>query len=482
MPGFAWEEALGHFSRGLAAKGEPSTGDRPASDVEAAELLTGLGRAQAATLPRNRIPEAITTLKRAFDYYANVGDLSQVVSIAEQYLPPMTGINTEMAQIVGRALELVPPDSVEAGRLWCSYTKWTGIEGGNHQESQGALDRALEIAHRVGDSGLEMTALTIGAQVEAFHLRLPDCLDKSLRAIELVPKADNLRNETVARFFVVFAFITMGHTDQVIRALAACLDSAQKLRDRYWLRIAYWGHEILFRLVGDWPMAREFSNRALADNVDARFLARRAMLEYQVGDFDQGESHLNRLWEITGTAASLDNTSPVSVVPSLTRISGSTEGLDIAESVAQNALASPDRTPFTANFAHCTLGLLAIEKNDAIAAAKQYAALEPYRGTIPMSGFIAIDRLLGLLSQTIGNLDQAATHFEDALAFCRKAGYQPELAWSCCDYADMLKERDAERDRAKAMSLLDESLAISSELGMRPLMERVLSRREILKA
>ncbi len=37
-------------------------------------------------------------------------------------------------------------------------------------------------------------------------------------------------------------------------------------------------------------------------------------------------------------------------------------------------------------------------------------------------------------------------------------------------------------DREKAMSLLDESLAISSELGMRPLKERVLSRREILGA
>jgi|TARA_Y100000031_G_C7964696_1_gene267563 hypothetical protein len=34
----------------------------------------------------------------------------------------------------------------------------------------------------------------------------------------------------------------------------------------------------------------------------------------------------------------------------------------------------------------------------------------------------------------------------------------------------------------KAMSLLDESLSISRELGMRPLMERVLSRREILGA
>ena len=45
-----------------------------------------------------------------------------------------------------------------------------------------------------------------------------------------------------------------------------------------------------------------------------------------------------------------------------------------------------------------------------------------------------------------------------------------------------LREREGEGDRVKAASLLDESLAISSELGMRPLMERVWSRREILRA
>ncbi len=49
-------------------------------------------------------------------------------------------------------------------------------------------------------------------------------------------------------------------------------------------------------------------------------------------------------------------------------------------------------------------------------------------------------------------------------------------------HADALRERDGEGDRPKAVALLDESLAISSELGMRPLMERVLSRREIFKA
>ncbi len=92
------------------------------------------------------------------------------------------------------------------------------------------------------------------------------------------------------------------------------------------------------------------------------------------------------------------------------------------------------------------------------------------------------DRVLGLLAQTMGDLNQAMSHFEDALANCRNGGYRPELAWTCCDYADMLLERDGSGDKEKAVALLDESLAISSELGMRPVMERVLSRREILGA
>ncbi len=79
-----------------------------------------------------------------------------------------------------------------------------------------------------------------------------------------------------------------------------------------------------------------------------------------------------------------------------------------------------------------------------------------------------------LVSATLGHLDQATVHFEKSLPFCRKAGYNPELAWTCCDYADTLLQRSGDGDRAKAMALLDESLAISSELGMRPLMERAI--------
>ena len=127
------------------------------------------------------------------------------------------------------------------------------------------------------------------------------------------------------------------------------------------------------------------------------------------------------------------------------------------------------------------MALLAVQKGDQSAAGEHYAYLLAQRGTM-IATVMSVARLLGLLTHTMGNRDQSTEHFEDALAFCRKAGCRPELAGTCCDYADTLSERDGPGDKEEAASLLDESLAISSELGMRPLIERVLSRREILGA
>ena len=146
-------------------------------------------------------------------------------------------------------------------------------------------------------------------------------------------------------------------------------------------------------------------------------------------------------------------------------------------------------TPALAKLMNAVLAFLALQDNNSELAREQYAALESERNTLLGYSILSTDRLLGLLAHTMGNLEAAEGHFEDAVAFCREAGYRTELAWSLCDYADMLLDpstssgRTAEGDRHnKAMRLLDESLKISTELGMRPLMERVLSRREILKA
>jgi DNA-binding CsgD family transcriptional regulator len=81
----------------------------------------------------------------------------------------------------------------------------------------------------------------------------------------------------------------------------------------------------------------------------------------------------------------------------------------------------------------------------------------------------------------MGNLEKAAEHFEDALTFCRKAGYRPELAWTCHDCAEALlgeadlKPASPPGNLGKARALLDEALAISTELSMKPLTERVVA-------
>ena len=57
--------------------------------------------------------------------------------------------------------------------------------------------------------------------------------------------------------------------------------------------------------------------------------------------------------------------------------------------------------------------------------------------------------------------------------FCRASGFKPEVVSTCHDYAEVLIERNGAGDNAKARLLLEESLSISTELGMRPFMESV---------
>ena len=203
----------------------------------------------------------------------------------------------------------------------------------------------------------------------------------------------------------------------------------------------------------------------------------RTLLEYEVGDFAAGETYLERLLEamrLSSPGPTMEYLVPAIAIPLVNRNTG-------VGKRSEDALSSGYVLPLGAQVARVGLALLAVERRDVEAATQQFSALQSTRGNMVMTT-INGERVLGLLSHTMGNLDQAIAHFVDAQAFCRKAGFRPELAWTCCDYADTLKERDAEGGCAKAIALLDESLAISSELGMRPLMERVLSRREILKA
>ncbi len=320
---------------------------------------------------------------------------------------------------------------------------------------------------------------------------------KSLRALELAQDADDPRTEVNARHYCGVAQYMMADLKGARQQAAAMLGPAEHLRDRYLLAGALYLNQMAAVLGGDWQSSREFSDRGLAVSpMDSRILARRALLESEVGEIDQAFAYLERILDAMRLNAPgptfLYSTTAI-LIPALARITGRMDQLDVAEEAAEAVLSSPAVTPIVSIISRCGLAMLAVLRSDVASAGVQYAALESGIGIgVPASvmatvravpgSTISTAHLLGLLAQTIGNLDRATAHFEESLTICRRAGFRTDQAWTCCDFADTLLQRNSEGDRAKAMSLLDESLAISSELGMRPLMERVLSRRDILTA
>jgi tetratricopeptide (TPR) repeat protein len=474
LAAYAWEEAQALFERALTAKGVSSEGTDPARDVETAALLFGVARAQMAMAERHEIL-----------MYADAGDVERAVEVAEYPYLPVSGRSLGVAQLVVRALEMVSPESQRAGRLLARYGYLLGVEEGDYVGAQQAVAGALSIAEREGDTILEMKTLANSARVDRFHLDLQGTLRKSLRAIELARQHDDLFVEVAARYEASYAYLGTGEIEQARQNAVSMLEAAERLRDRFWLSSAHNRNRSLCYSMGDWPAARDFSNRSLAVAPrDTRNLLARAALEYQVDDFDQGSLHLERLLEVMRrTPPGTSGPHPALVIPIIARITGLPYGLEVAEAAALSVLSSPSAVPAYSQIAVAGLALLAVVRKDVAAAQQQYDNLQHggTMGLITSPVFIAPDRLLGLLAETMADLDKAAQHFDDALAFCRK-GYRPELAWTCCDYAGTLLQRQEPGDREKAMSLLDESLTISTALGMRPLMERVLSRQETFKA
>ena len=94
---YAHQEALILFKRALDAK------DEQEMDDQTAELLIGLSRAQAATLPNNELGPAVDSLRRAFQYYVDSGEPERAVSVVEQSLPSLSAYLTGVTALITRA-------------------------------------------------------------------------------------------------------------------------------------------------------------------------------------------------------------------------------------------------------------------------------------------------------------------------------------------------------------------------------------------
>jgi tetratricopeptide (TPR) repeat protein len=361
LAAYAWEQALAHFQRALAAKGVQHPADtgvlqyappEESIDAETAALLFGLGRAQAATFDRLQFDAAIDTLRRAFDYYVEVGDVERTVAIAEYPLAGPSGVQASAAPLVARALALVSPDSHAAGRLLSRYGFFygyiLGLEQDAYARAQEAFRQALAIARRERDVALEARTLADAAYVDNHQFRRAEGLEKALRAIELARRIDDPRTEVAAQSWAVEALVGTGDLERARQHAAAARPAAERLRDRHWLCRTLHQLEVLARVEGEWEAAREISNRVLAIEPQGPFAATRALLEYELGDFIQGEAYLERLLEsmrLIPPGPHLFYAAAAVSIPLVARISGIADRSGVAERAAGAVLAHLTVTP-----------------------------------------------------------------------------------------------------------------------------------------
>jgi eukaryotic-like serine/threonine-protein kinase len=470
----AYEDAMAHYQRGLAAKeGQPV-------DEQMAALLFGLGRAEAALVI---VRDAARHLAVVFNYHAQAGDVQRAIAAASVTFTNSLGYNL-MAPVVERALQLAPTGSVEAGRLLCVHGRHLG-EGSDYEGGRAAFLEAIAIAQNAEDRRLQLSALAQWAFV-ASGWSGRACERAIDEAMPLLDTIDSPWDESLVRMLACVFHVWKGQAADAAAQGKVGLAVAARLRDRMRLAGAHMTLQNLSQSLGDWGESRRLYDEAVASFRHPHLLANRLLLESELGYVAEAEPYLAELLEYledpltpTGPTA---NSWALLCMARAAGIAGNATWLDIVRIQMRRVLASPRASVPGQHFTRMAMALVAVADRDGGLAAEQYALLDAmYR-----SDWVVLapygSRWLGIIAQAAGFPVKAAGHFEEALAFNRKAGYRPELAWTCCDYADLLRQRNGPGDENKATALLDEGLGIARDLGMKPLLQRILARRKILKA
>ncbi|MCH9017966.1 MAG: hypothetical protein IIB89_09440, partial [Chloroflexi bacterium] len=447
LDSYAWEEAVEHFTRGLEAKNVDPIGQAPADDAEAASLLFGLARAKSANFRfgPGYIHQAVANFRSAFEYHVQAGDAERAVEIAQS--PPRVPVGERggLADVMEVALGIAPPGSSVKGQLLANHGWIAGIEEIDYPLSTRSFQEALEIARDNGDGLLLQRTLAQAAQVDFYHERFQDAIGKT-QLILAKPAANlDLFTECAARYVYCMSTHNLGEPASQ-QELTAFIAAAEKFGHRLWLHFAFWLSEFDARFHGDWARARHFGDRGLAVAPGApTLLSTMPQTDLETGGHGRAEELIQELLGLLDENP-VNPTFYCSAAVMATGMSSWLTGLPrepaLPSKYADILLSSPFAIPIFISLTNVGLAFDALARGDKENCQRAYEALISARGRY--LSIASADRLLGQLAHEAGEISQAVEHFEDSLAFCRTGGYRPELAWTCCDYADMLRERDVE--------------------------------------
>ncbi|MBT6680511.1 MAG: AAA family ATPase, partial [Chloroflexi bacterium] len=468
-------EALGHYERALAAV------DQTIRDHRHAEILLGLGRSRAHALERAELQQSTDALVTAFDIFMELGDEPSAIRTALADMPNAHGL-LGMADLVKRAVGLIPDDTSEKAYLLSQYFQWASFERGEYATD--ARDQALDIASMLQDDRLDLKIIATCMSPAAQHGDYESSRSLIERGREILTRVDDPSAEALILEHASHLTRFDDDIEDSLHLAEACIAASERTRSRFRIAIAHSVHGSRLWELGLPEQAVASLDRGLdlAPN-EQRLLIARIPIAFALADVDRGAELLRTMSDLWTTAEPAQRSRAFGFVIALL-VERMTQTKPQAYMTFDHILdLTTDQTfePSLRAGASAIIGIAQVlgydigdrqESFDQIKSA-EFGIFGPiYEPNLILAG----------LAVQLGNLEEADFLFDESVTRYRSIGNKPRLAESCVEYADMLLDRDEPGDKEKAIALQDEALVITREMGLKPLTERILKRREILKA
>jgi len=475
-----FDDALEYFERARSAIVSAPDGTHEGEVL--AKVYSGLGAARAPRGSANDRQIAWRDLTQAFDIYVSQGDIPNAVRMVTN--PMVLGGVLEATEVLRNALELVTEESIEAGWIWSRYGTSLMDNVGDFDAANSAYRRAKSIGESHGQLALRARAHAHLCQLADHSLDSEGALEHGAQAWVLADEGDDPSSATRSAVYWANALAKTGDLERSTEVLEANLELSRRLGQQSWrggsaLRLIV---QTLAR--GDWDAVARFRQDLVpipTVSAEVYLLLDEVIRAITAGGPDDADAISDRMRSEIRDAGRL---SMVANIVAL-KFAEITDDADLYRFLTGSASDLVENADYYLDFAHMGRVIWAVAAariGDARSCSSLYQELSDQNCRFDNQTGFSGDRVLGLISAAAGDSPRSAQHFDAALDWCRPAGLHAELAWTCSDYAEMLLDRDEPGDREKAIELQDEALTITQELGMRPLTERILARREILRA
>ncbi|MDP6823215.1 MAG: protein kinase [Dehalococcoidia bacterium] len=472
----AMDSAAAYFDRALS-----SVSEQPV-DAEIALLHAGAAKAHRAL--RNPAG-ALQHTETAYEFFRDSGDSESALALFED-TPVGTSLMAGLYPMIQEALTLIRPGTLQGARVLATRGAIAAIGRSDWETATESFLAAQVIADETGDRSLRMRVLEARSMAAIFHMKNNLGSTLAREALESAEGVNEPLSEASLCITMMVETAASGDHAGALAYLERGRLAAERSGNRQRLgRI----HHFVLKLHasrGDWDLARAAAARSLAIwPENAGGIVDLAAMEYELGNFENGRNLLEQWLEVLSgefsDAADGGGVRFGQVIHSY-RISGDKSILDVAHK-AEAVPADSIPHPIAVWSSTISLGYAGIIKNDS---GRVERALETIRrhDLVPatMTNYPEVIGLTPILLSHDGNTSEAESRFVENLERLTIMGYRPQKAWTLSDYAEMLLDRDEPGDHEKAIGLQDEALAITRELGMRPLTERILQRRDILRA